>query len=199
MCASPSGSLRRGSTEMKRAALLLLVAPIALAACGSSHRASSSVALPPVRAAIAKTVGAPSLHFTATYRGSAAGSGDIDNTHHLVRLVSKYGTVLIFDGGKSAFISVARGRWAKTTSQGIAAQGLPPYDPTSLMGYLSLRGAVEIGPRHYRLWTKPHASPVDLWLSNGYVRRIRNAGTTERLSNFGEIQVSLPRPSEVQS
>ena len=77
---------------MRRVALLSLLAPLALVACGGSHPAASLGRPVVVRNAILKTVSAPSLHFAATFHGSRAGSGDVDNARHIVRLVSTHGT-----------------------------------------------------------------------------------------------------------
>ena len=112
---------------MKKSAFLLLAAPLALAACGSS---SSSVALDPVayvKHAASKTAASPSEHMTMTgkvsfgpVRLTLTGTGDFSNSDHRGSFV---GTESVAPGQNQEFDEVLDGGSVYVSSPGVP--GLP--------------------------------------------------------------------------
>jgi hypothetical protein len=177
---------------MRKVALLLLVAPLVLAACGGTREAMSPAAVRLVRSAVARTIDARGYHFAATFRGSAVGSGVVDNVRRIVRMSGQGTTVILVDG--KSYESELHGRWHAFTDGN--PTGLP-FLPAFVLGRSSMSRVAEVRPREYRLWTAMPRVSFEVWLADGYVRRFQIQGATMNISRFGKAHLTAPSASKV--
>ena len=209
---------------MKKFALLLLVAPLALVACGSSHRAS---AIDQVRAAIAKTANTSAVHLVARlsatqwnagnhrYTFRRVDRGDADNASGVDRMTLRnprtravltsaaiYTRIPALGSGGTRW-----GRWARISLGELKrarwdeyVQSYIPYSPASLG---RVRRATEVAPGLFRVLFAGAPGRAEVRIAgNGYVTRLRYRegpfDETVTLSRFGEhLNLAIPQSSEV--
>jgi hypothetical protein len=202
---------------MRKLVLLLLVAPLALAACGSSRSAS---AVEQVRTAIARTSHAPSAHLIVKQAGTAwtgangnraqayvrSQLGDVDNVDHLVRMRWSHPRMTVVLTPKDIYFRHLSprigGNWERIALGRLQRAGWTGYVP-SFVPYLPgafrhPRRAVELSPGHFRIWVSAFPRKADVWVSAaGFVTRLRYVEgpfiETVELSRFGEhVSLSVP-------
>ncbi len=206
---------------MKKFALLLIVAPLALVACGSSHRAS---AVEQVRAAIARTSHAPSAHLIVKQAGTAwtgangnharayvrSQLGEVDNVDDLVRVRWSHPRMTVVLTPKDIYFRYLGprigGNWERIARGRLQRAGWTSYVPSFVPylpgGFSHVRRAVELSPGHFRIWVSAVPRRADVWISaGGFVTRIRYVEgpfiETVGLSHFGEhLSLTIPQVSD---
>jgi hypothetical protein len=194
---------------MRKLAFLLLIAPLALAACGGSH-ASSSQRL--VQQALAKTAHASSANVAFTVSAKSlvqTGRGVLDNRGHLVRLTFKPtstgepAAAVVSD--KTAYYRFPGQGWIAVDMHKVSSSArLSDLEQTPyLLSHLKVQRVTALGPGHFDVWASGLAQPLYISIaSTGYISQLHmrahsSFGTvveTLKLSDFGHgVHVTIPQ------
>ena len=178
---------------MRRVALVLLVLPIALAACGGSQYGTAERALTPkasVQQAVTKTSDVTSLRVGLSATGSAGmlsgtvtGKGGFDNVNHRGSFhldVSEYGSFDLVVDGKTAYVKApflktflpAGKTWLKLDGANVSAKAMP-QDPKQALARLKRLADVQVvgdetidgvTTTHYHGTARQGGGTFDVWI-----------------------------------
>ena len=178
---------------MRRVALVLLVLPIALAACGGSQYGTAERALTPkasVQQAVTKTSDVTSLRVGLSATGSAGmlsgtvtGKGGFDNVNHRGSFhldVSEYGSFDLVVDGKTAYVKApflktflpAGKTWLKLDGTNVNAK-VVPQDPKQALARLKKLANVQVvgdetidgvTTTHYHGTARQGGGTFDVWI-----------------------------------
>ena len=178
---------------MRRVALVFLVLPLALAACGGSQYGTAERTLTPkasVQQAATKTSDVTSLRVALSATGSAGmlsgtvtGRGDFDNANHRGSFhldVSEYGSFDLVVDGKTAYVKApflktflpAGKTWLKLDGANVSAK-VVPQDPKQALARLKKLANVQVvgdetidgvTTTHYHGTARQGGGTFDVWI-----------------------------------
>ena len=189
---------------MMKVALPLLVAPLALAACGSSHASSSQLGTQTpsqlrVQRALDKTASAPSFRSEFTDKFDLAGRrgpdvtlrGDVevDNRSHLVRIrfapTIPHDTEQVSISSETAEYTRFPGQgWLRVETRNADSDLSDIVDhPEYVISHLRVQRVTALGEGHFRVWAEGLEPPLELWIaSTGYITQMHMIDKPSRVA-----------------